>query len=156
MLRAGAPATERIATPDSLLTILRKNLDKLPRPAAAIKQASSPASGKVAGSTATKGNRDGRFIIEGGGRPVGAENSVGINQIDELPDAYFVQVAAFSNKARAETLAKKIGARVMTDGTRSIWRVRYGPFLSEQEAQAGLAQAAQRGYSGARILRADK
>ena len=161
VLRAGAPAAERIATPDSLLTILRKNLDKLPRPAAPIKQASSPAyapaaSGKVAGSTATKGNRDGRFIIEGGGRPVGAENSVGINQIDELPDAYFVQVAAFSNKARAETLAKKIGARVMTDGTRSIWRVRYGPFLSEQEAQAGLAQAAQRGYSGARILRADK
>jgi len=163
VLRMGAPATERIATPDSLLTILRKNLGKLPRPTASVRQA--PAPGYPSAATAStnppvpakaSGTRDGRFIVEGGGRPVAVEDSVGNNYVGGLPGSYVVQVAAFSDKARADTLARKIGAKVMPDGTRSIWRVRYGPFASEQEAQAGLAQAQQRGYSGARILRADQ
>ncbi|ATW04702.1 hypothetical protein CHN51_15030 [Sphingorhabdus sp. YGSMI21] len=165
VLRMGAPATERIATPDSLLSILRKNLAKLPRPAAPIRQAaapasSSPASGPpnrpVASPPATSGTRDGRFIVENAGRPVAAENSVGDNYVGGLAGSYAVQVAAFSNKSRADTLAKKIGAQVFPDGTRTIWRVRYGPYASEKDAQAGLAQAQQRGYSGARILRTDK
>jgi len=165
VLRLGAPATERIATPDSLLSILRKNLAKLPRPAAPISQATAPAySTPASGSTArpasvtppTAGTRDGRFIVEGAGRPVAAENSVGDNYVGGLAGSYAVQVAAFSSKSRADILARKIGAKVVPDGTRSIWRVRYGPYSSEQEAQAGLAQAQQRGYSGARILRTDK
>lgn len=170
VLRAGAPATERIATPDSLLSILRKNLEKLPRPAAPIRQAPAPiyspsdpvkvpatSSGRPTDTLGpASGTRDGRFIIEGGGRPVAAENSVGNNYVGGLPGSYVVQVAAFSEKSRADALAKKIGAKVMTDAARSVWRVRYGPYPSEQDAQAGLAQAQQRGYSGARILRADK
>jgi len=163
VLRMGAPATERIATPDSLLAILRKNLAKLPRPAApdrrvAVQGGSPPAtvsSNRPVPATAA-GRRDGRFIVEGAGRPVAAENSVGNNYVGGLPGSYVVQVAAFSDKARADRLAGKIGARVMPDRTRSIWRVRYGPFASEREAQAGLAQAQQRGYSGARVLRADQ
>ncbi|ASK87564.1 septal ring lytic transglycosylase RlpA family protein [Sphingorhabdus sp. SMR4y] len=163
VLRMGAPAAERIATPDSLLAILRKNLAKLPTPAAPVKQAAAPVPASPAKAPATAarpssatGSRDGRFIIEGAGRPVGAEQSIGNNYVGDLVGAYVVQVAAFSDKARADTLAKKIGAKVMPDGTRSIWRVRYGPYASEKDAQAGLAQAQQRGYSGARILRADK
>ena len=170
VLRMGAPATERIATPDSLLSILRKNLDKLPRPTAPIRQAAAPsypppniakspvaASGRATDTAGRgPGTRDGRFIIEGGGRPVAVENSIGDNYVGGLAGGYVVQVAAFSDKSRAETLARKIGAKVMSDGTRSIWRVRYGPYASEQDAQAGLAQAQQQGYSGARILRANK
>ena len=163
VLRMGAPATERIATPDSLLGILRKNLAKLPRPAAPVRQAA--ASGYPPSAAAPtnppapakeSGTRDGRFIVEGPGRPVAAENSVGDNYVGGIAGPYAVQIAAFSSKSRADTLAKKIGARVVPDGTRSIWRVRYGPFANEQEAQAGLAQAQQRGYSGARVLRADQ
>ncbi len=165
VLRKGAPASERIATPDSLLSILRTNLAKLPRPAVPIRQAAAPAySPGVSGSSdrpasaspPRSGTRDGRFIVEGAGRPVAVENSIGDNYVGGIPGSYVVQVAAFSDKSRADTLARKIGAKVMPDGTRSIWRVRYGPYSSEQEAQAGLAQARQRGYSGARILRADK
>lgn len=163
VLRMGAPATERITTPDSLLAILRKNLAKLPRPEAPVGRAaapsySPPATGSTDRSAPAKvaGTRDGRFIVEGPGRPVGADNSIGNNYVGGLPGSYVVQVAAFSEKSRAETLAKKIGAKVMPDRTRSIWRVRYGPFANEREAQAGLAQAQQRGYSGARILRADQ
>ena len=163
VLRMGAPATERIATPDSLLAILRKNLAKLPKPAAPVRAAamqggSPPATGSAgrpAPATAA-GKRDGQFIVETAGRPVAAENSVGNNYVGGLLGSYVVQVAAFSEKSRADMLARKIDAKVIPDGTRSIWRVRYGPFASEQEAQAGLAQAQQRGYSGARVLRADQ
>lgn len=163
VLRMGAAATERIATPDSLLLILRKNLAKLPRPAPSVRRAAAPiVSAPDKGSTAgprpspVVGTRDDRFIIEGAGRPVAAENSIGNNYVGGIPGSFVVQVAAFSDKSRADTLARKIGAKVMADGTRSIWRVRYGPYSSEKDAQAGLAQAQQRGYSGARILRADK
>jgi len=160
VLRAGGAAKERIPTPDSLLSILRKNLAKLPTPVAPVRQATASASVRTTNPTSapprTATNRDGRFIIEGGGRPAPVENSVGNNYVGGLPGSYVVQVAAFSSKARADALAKKIGAKVMTDRTRSIWRVRYGPYSSEKDAQAGLAQAQQRGYSGARVLRADK
>ncbi|WP_417622321.1 septal ring lytic transglycosylase RlpA family protein [Parasphingorhabdus sp.] len=163
VLRAGGAATERIATPDSLLAILRRNLAKLPRPTAPVRQAAAPISSPAASGTASlpaakpkpTGARDGRFIIEGGKPAVAAPNSIGDNKLDALLGSYVVQVAAFSDKSRAEILAGKIGAKVMTDGTGSIWRVRYGPYSSEKDAQAGLAQAQQRGYSGARILRAD-
>lgn len=164
VLRMGAPASERIATPDSLLSILRNNLAKLPRPATPIRQAAAPAysPGKSGSSnrpeSASKpdaATRDGRFIVEGAGRPVSAQNSVGDNYVGDIPGSYAVQVAAFSEKSRAEVLARKIDAKVQPDGTRSIWRVRYGPYSTEREAQAALAQAQQRGYSGARILRAD-
>jgi rare lipoprotein A len=164
VLRMGAPATERITTPDSLLSILRKNLAKLPRPAVPDRQSaaagyapstSGPSGISAPVNPAGTGSRDGRFIVEGAGRPVAAENSVGDNYVGDLAGSYAVQVAAFSDKSRADTLARKIGAKVLPNGTRTIWRVRYGPYSSEREAQAGLAQAQQRGYSGARILRAD-
>jgi len=163
VLRMGAAATERIATPDSLLSILRKNLAQLPRPAAPVRQIATPAyspsptdTAKRPAPPASAGTRDGRFIVEGAGRPVSVENSIGDNYVGGLTGTYVVQVAAFSDKSRAEALAKKIGAQVMPDGTRTIWRVRYGPYSSEKEAQAGLAQAQRRGYSGARILQANK
>ncbi|WP_323800564.1 septal ring lytic transglycosylase RlpA family protein [Parasphingorhabdus sp.] len=163
VLRMGAPATERIVTPDSLLSILRKNLAKLPKPTAPIRQTAAPSysppavgSGNRPAPSKAAGTRDGRFIVEGPGRPVAAENSIGDNYVGGLAGSYAVQIAAFSDKSRADILAKKIGARVIPDGTRTIWRVRYGPYATEREAQAGLAQAQQRGYSGARILQADK
>ncbi|MEO9914331.1 septal ring lytic transglycosylase RlpA family protein [Parasphingorhabdus sp.] len=159
-LRTGAPATERIATPDSLLSILRKNLAKLPRPAGQVKRAAAPSfqtpTTRASQTTQSSGVRNGRFIVEGAGRPTSVTNSVGNNYVGGVPGSYVVQVAAFGSKSRADTLARKIGAKVMGNGSRSVWRVRYGPYASQKDAQAGLAQAQKRGYSGARILRADK
>ncbi len=164
VLRTGGTATERINTPDSLLAILRRNLAKLPRPQAPVREAAVAASppkmpdgsAKPANKADATGTRDGRFIVEGGGSPAIRPVDPAENSRDSLAGSYVVQVAAFSSKARADTLAGKIGAKVMADGSRSIWRVRYGPYSSEKDAQAGLAQAQQRGYTGARILRADK
>ncbi|GAB5489477.1 MAG: septal ring lytic transglycosylase RlpA family protein [Parasphingorhabdus sp.] len=173
VLRSGGQIAERIATPDSLLNILRKNLAKLPRPTtpnrqiagsntrpAVVNRNVGTAYVPPSGAGAASGTRDGRFVVEGENatprvlsRP---RQSIGNNYVGSVPGSYVVQVAAFSSKSRADTLAKKIGAKVMPDGSRQIWRVRYGPYNNQNAAQAGLVQAKQRGYSGARILRADR
>lgn len=72
--------------------------------------------------------------------PVGAQAS------------YYVQVGAFSSKASANTLARRIGARVQQSSGGDIYRVRYGPYPSEQSAQQGLTLAQRNGYQDARIL----
>ncbi len=168
VLRAGGVAAERIATPDSLLSILRKNLSKMPRAVAPVRQARVPITPRPPSGTsyggAQSGSRDGRFIVEGAGAaaPVASTNGPGTsyqpaNRASAVSGGgYVVQVAAFGSKGRADTMAKKIGAKVMSDGSGRIWRVRYGPYSSEKDAQSGLAQARQRGYGNARILRAGK
>ena len=61
----------------------------------------------------------------------------------------FVQVGAFSDRARAQAVAQKLGARVTTVG--NLWRVRLGPYAREQQAGWALAKAKRAGYSEARI-----
>lgn len=168
VLRAGGQVAERIATPDSLLSILRKNLSKLPAPVAPIKRTAGIAnpvpstSGNVgttylppSGKAVANGSKDGRFIVEGGPATSSIPSS-SLPRTTAVSGNYVVQVAAFSSRTRANALANKIGAKVMPDRTGQIWRVRYGPYASANAAEGGLAQAKQRGYSGARILRADK
>lgn len=168
VLRNGNTATQRIDTPDLLLSILRKNLAKLPTAKAPVQQAAAvkpppvnnsgvgasyvPASGNTPVSA---GDRDGKFIVEQAGRASASPKRTPAPKKTSKSARYVVQVAAFSNKSRADTMARKIGAKVFSDGTRNIWRVRYGPYANETEAKAGLAQAQKRGYNGARILRAN-
>ncbi len=169
-LRKGNTATQRIDTPDSLLSILRKNLAKLPMAKAPVQQASAPvatpqvnrsgvgASYVPASGSApiSSGDRDGKFIVEQAGqRATVSPKSAPRANVATKSGRYVVQVAAFSSKSRADTMARKIGAKVVSDGTRNIWRVRYGPYANEIDAKAGLAQAQKRGYNEARILRAN-
>lgn len=168
-LRKGNSATQRIDTPDSLLSILRKNLAKLPMAKTPVQQASAPVSTPQVNSSGvgasyvpasgsapiSSGDRDGKFIVEQAGRAPASSKRVPKTNVTAKSGRYVVQVAAFSSKSRADTMARKIGAKVMSDGTRNIWRVRYGPYANEIDAKAGLAQAQKRGYSGARILRAN-
>lgn len=107
-----------------------------------------------------------RFIVEGGGaRPRMAENSTGDNRatLDPAPPApsasspapasgsYFVQVAAFSSKARADELAKRIGAKTVGSADGKVFRVRYGPYPDARAAQQGVTLARRKGYQGAQI-----
>jgi len=64
-----------------------------------------------------------------------------------------VQVGAYSNRARAEAVAAKVGGTVTPVG--KLFRVRIGGYSSPGEAAAGLAKAKGAGYSDARIQRAD-
>lgn len=122
----------------------------------------------AASSAGPAGGSD-RFIVEGQGtRPTMAENSTGDNRatLDQprapTPPAatpepaaastYFVQVAAFSTKARADALAKRIGANTQESGDGKLFRVRYGPYADATAAEQGLTLAKRNGYQGARIL----
>lgn len=63
--------------------------------------------------------------------------------------ARYVQVGAFSTRARAETAARQVGGAVSPSG--NLWRVRIGA-SSTAQAQAALAKARRAGYADARVL----
>ncbi|WP_229953411.1 septal ring lytic transglycosylase RlpA family protein [Parasphingorhabdus litoris] len=169
VLRSGAAATQRIDTPDSLLSILRKNLAKLPTAKAPDRQISRPVetaqvnnSGVGASYVPVSNNvpissqkNAGKFIVEQAGKPTVSKPKPSPTKKTSSSGQYVVQVAAFSNKARADALARQIGAKVISGANGSIWRVRYGPYATTDDAKAGLAQAQKRGYNEARILRAN-
>lgn len=74
----------------------------------------------------------------------------------EAPSAtgsFTVQAGAFSDKARAQAVADKIGGALSPAG--KMWRVRVGPYATHSSAEAALAKVKSAGYSGARIQRAE-
>lgn len=153
-LRAGKPAMERIATPDSLLAILRGKIKALPVPAnapvaAIAAQPAAPiASGKVKPG-------DDRFIVEGPGpKPAPAPKPAAPVTTKPAPVAtgsHIVQVAAFSTEARANAAAKSVGGTVSKAG--NLWRVRIGPFTSDADARAALGKAKAKGFRDAVVMR---
>ncbi|MDO7835343.1 RlpA-like double-psi beta-barrel domain-containing protein [Sphingobium sp. HBC34] len=66
---------------------------------------------------------------------------------------YVVQVGAFSSAPRAQALARSLGARVEQAG--GVWRVRLGPYPTQQAAQAGVRAAAAKGFENSRIMAND-
>lgn len=157
MLRSGQSAPVRIDTPQSLLKVLREKLVKLPKPAP-ITAAAKPVPVKQTGSTTTQQpsgqTNDGRFVREGstaaksGAKPVAKPAPV-----QTATAGYVVQIAAFSNRARADELARKMGARVVASSDGRLFRVRFGPFATEAEGQRALSDAQKRGYPQARLFR---
>ena len=115
-------------TPESLLEILRERAARLPRPTGYV-----PPRARPAGATPPSG---GPAVV-----PVPAGNG-----------PFIVQIAAFSSRERAEVLARRLGATVVPAG--NVFRVRYGPFATAQEAEAAVARARELGQPGAVIQRA--
>jgi rare lipoprotein A len=159
ILRSGQMASTRIDTPESLLKILREKLGKLPKPTS-VAAAPRPVPARNAPAPATRPpaarpsapapqSGDGRFVREGASAPRVATAPAPVASAA----GYVVQVAAFSSRARADELARKLGARVATSADGRIFRVRFGPFASEAEGQQALASARQRGYPQARLYR---
>jgi rare lipoprotein A len=150
VLRQGMTAAERIETPESLLRVLRDKLAKIPKPTGIVRGA-APVPVKAPATKATVAStNDGRFIREGGNElkaPAPAPRAT------SKSGDYVVQVAAFSTKSRADTLARKLGASVATSPDGKLFRVRYGPYATQAEAERSLASAKQRGYSQARLYR---
>lgn len=73
-----------------------------------------------------------------------------------VPDAqvpvggFFIQVTAVGNRAKAEDIAEFLAGRVEPVG--ALWRVRMGPYRSEDEATTALAQVRHQGYQDARLV----
>ncbi len=177
VLRSGGGAVERIETPESLLGVLRKKLAEetgrpVPAPpvrtASAAPKAPAPGPGPVsrpvtspapqpAQAPAQQGND--RFIVEERGTqrkptPVTTTRApITEVEAERTQPAYIVQIGAFSDRARAEAMAKKSGGKVSQGG--GVYRVRIGPFANPTDADRAAAKAKSQGYSGARVLRGD-
>lgn len=128
---------------------IREGTATSPRPGAATPRQAAPAprrqtQAQPAARPATRAS--GRFIREGGSSSRSAAPAA-------RTSGFIVQLASFGSRARADALARQLGANVEASDDGSLFRVRYGPFASEAEAQRGLATAQQRGYPNARIFR---
>lgn len=151
VLREGMRASERMDTPDSLLRVLRDKLSKLSPPS---RNAESARPATTLPRPAPAATNNGRFIREGGNtRP----STATVPRVP-APEAsangrYIVQIAAFSSRARADALARRMGANVVATQDARLFRVRYGPFSSEAEANAGVTKAKARGYPQAKVYR---
>lgn len=165
-LRSHGRVAERLETPPALLTALRAKLPARP--------AATPAKAKVVarpsaktppravrgpekrGIAPTPARQDG-FVVEKAGAPSAPTPVAPVAPASAAAPAaartYVVQVAAFSSRARAETLAKRIGARAVEgDG---VWRVRFDPYPTQDAAQAGVRAAAAKGFENGRIMAND-
>ncbi|SBV33043.1 Rare lipoprotein A [uncultured Sphingopyxis sp.] len=153
LLRAGKPVRERIATPQSLLAILRGKVKELPVPKTAT--ASAPASPATASATGKAG--EDRFIVESPGTKMAAPEAGQATKPattatkPAAAGSYFVQVGAFSTESRAEAAAKSVGGHVSKAGR--LWRVRMGPFTNDTEARRALTTAKARGFRDALVQR---
>lgn len=169
LLRSGQRASDRIETPQGLLTALRRKLETVARPSVATAPMPRPMPGAAPAPTrgpaasAPSGpapSRSGRFIIEGGGAPAASAPAPAPRPVVAAPavrgeTGYVVQIGSFGSQARAEELARRSGARAERSADGKLWRVRFGPYASTAEAEAGLAKAQSAGYGGARILKQD-
>jgi rare lipoprotein A len=158
VLRDGMLAAERLETPDSLLRVLRDKLAKLPKPAAmASKSRPLPVASKaqrpVTAPNTAAPSTDDRFIREGAGSPARTATPRSATPASVVAGDYVVQVGAFSNRSRADQMARKLGASVAASADGRLFRVRYGPYATEAEAARKLATVKQRGYPQARLYR---
>ena len=155
MLRQGMTAAERIETPEPLLRVLRDKLAKMPKPSEIVRGA-APVPVKAAPTKATVASTStsaGRFIREGGNAPKVSAPAVATPRTASTAGDYVVQIAAFSTKSRADALARKLGASIAPSADGKLFRVRYGPYATQAEAERSLTSAKQRGYPQARLYR---
>ncbi|WP_249340357.1 septal ring lytic transglycosylase RlpA family protein [Sphingopyxis sp. 2PD] len=148
-LRTGRAVPERIATPDSLLSILRTKLKAMPVPkasAAAPPVEAQPAA-PIASGTAKPG--DDRLAVE---KPKpAAKPATPAKPVPAVSGKFVVQVGAFSSESRADAAAKSVGGTVSKAG--NLWRVRIGPFASDAEARTALGTAKAKGFRDAVVQR---
>lgn len=148
-LRAGRAVPERIATPDSLLAILRTKLKAMPAPkaVAATPPVEAQPAPPIASAKAKPG--DDRLAVEKA-NPA-AKPAPATKAATTAPGNYVVQVGAFSSESRAAAAAKSVGGNVSKAG--KLWRVRIGPFASDAEARSALATAKTKGFRDAVVQR---
>lgn len=122
-LQSGRPAPARPDTPPVLLNALRKHLGAAP-----VAAAPAPTRPAVARPAPTP--------------PRAARPASG--------SGFYVQVAALSNAANAQALARRMGGSVKQGG--GLHRVQLGPFATRGQADAARVGAARAGYGDARVI----
>lgn len=153
-LRAGQPATVRMDTPESLLKVLRDKLAKQAKPVF-VAPPEKPITAAPAKKEPAKAPKPAPAAKKEDAKPapVAAKPKDETKPKAVASGSHVVQVAAFSSRANADALAKKLGASVEPSADGKLFRVRFGPFATEKEAQAALADVKKRGYPQARMIR---
>ena len=150
LLRAHQRAPERIETPQPLLKVLRGRLAQVPASQPAQVRSARPVVQAI--PAASSSSRAGASF-DTSAPPVPKPVPKGSTPAKPVSGSYVVQVAALSSQSRAEALARQIGARAVAAGP--VWRVRYGPYPSQEAAQAGVKAAAAKGFANVRVMAND-
>ncbi|MFY7837443.1 MAG: SPOR domain-containing protein [Novosphingobium sp.] len=172
LLRSGANAPARMDTPPGLLSALRRKLgiaavasqpvlDAAPAtktlPAAPADKMAVPAAKPVTAPEKLPVKTSPEKKIS----PAKAVSSPVVEKpVQKAPAkaeaaparGLFVQVGAYSTKARAEAAAKAVGGVASPAG--KLWRVRAGPYKDRGQADAALAKVRAAGYADARVVTA--
>lgn len=154
LLRAGAQAPARMDTPPGLLVALKRKLGIAPapvpapavaepKPAAAVQAPVKAETGKTTSATAE---------APAAKSPPWPKELAKAEQPAKSGKALFVQVGAYSTRARADAAAKTTGGSVSPAG--KLWRVRVGPHKDRGQADAALAKVRAGGYADARVVSA--
>ncbi len=164
-LRIGLAAPERMETPPSLVTVLKRKLPErgsadLGFPGLARAAPSAPVPVEVPPSAAAVPLEV--IAVAEVGKPVTAPvpSPIAEPAQDQAPASvpavsareFVVQAATFSSQASAQKIASSLGGFVMPTG--KYFRVRVGPFTSRGQADAALAKVRAAGYSDARVTTA--
>ncbi|MES2174660.1 MAG: RlpA-like double-psi beta-barrel domain-containing protein [Pseudomonadota bacterium] len=155
VLRGHGQAAERLETPAALLKVLRGNLGPVRTAASAPTRMPVAAKPKPVAVKPVNTRRPGADFDTPAPKSIAQPAKPAPKPIPASPrtGGYVVQVGAFSSQARADALARSLGARVDAGG--GIWRVRLGPYATQQAAQAGVRQAAAKGFENSRIMAND-
>lgn len=160
-LRMGEAAPERMATPPSLVTVLKRKLPErgsadLGLPSIVRATPSAPIPVEISPSVAAVTPQDTVLpeVDAPAAAPIPQPSAKPVPQPEVATSAgkFVVQAAAFSNQASAEKVATSLGGFVMPAG--KYYRVRVGPFTSRGQADAALAKVRAAGYSDARVTTA--
>lgn len=148
-LRAGRAVPERIATPDSLLSILRTKLKAVPmsKALAAVPPVEAQPAAPIASASVKPG--DDRLAVEKA-EPA-TQPAATAKPAPVVAGKYVVQVGAFSSESRADAAAKSVDGTVSKVG--NLWRVRIGPFASDADARGALGKAKAKGFRDAVVQR---
>jgi len=134
LLRSGASAPQRMATPMTLVAVLKRKLPGTTTPVAELPAPKiEPVATPIEPAVVHK--------LEAAPAPAPAPAPAGPH--------FVVQAGAFSQKANAERVAKQLAGSIIPAG--KLYAVRTGPFANRGLAEASLAKVRGAGYSGARI-----
>lgn len=155
-LRAGQQAPLRMDTPPGLLTALKRKLGLPPAPDGDLPHEAAPAPGKTAATVPRPVRKPAPAARAETLAPVPPPAAVPQRTPTPAPRSsagsaepgLFVQVGAYSSRARADQVAARVGGAVTSAGP--VFRVRIGA-ASRAEAEAALAKARRAGYADARI-----
>lgn len=147
LLRAGSQAPVRMDTPPGLLSALKRKLGIVPV-ATPIPTAAEPVLPKPEPKAAAKTApvRVEPPVVKTTPKPATPKAEPAAAPSKGL----YVQVGAYSTRARAEAAAKATGGTVSAAG--KLWRVRVGPHKDRGQADAALAKVRADGYADARVV----